>query len=165
MTSYIDPWPPIFLLFSINFVLLIEIIRAALGRKGPTWRLIGHIIGFWLGSYALFFIFDFLTYRGGTIYIIWMQETINAIIILSILGSIWYEMTAETRWKPLIPITLLITGTLSAGYGFITLPISPFSDPGGILLYIQKSTIFIGFGIILIIIGLFLQLYWWKSKS
>jgi hypothetical protein len=152
MTSYLDPWPPIVFLFSINFVLLVEIIRAALGRKDPTWRLIGHIIGFWLGSYALFFIFNSLTYRGGSIYFIWMQETVNAIIVFSITGSLWYTMTSEKPYKSPIPITLLIMGILSLGYGFANFPPHPWNEDS--LFWIRSVLVYLGFGTVLIIIGI-----------
>ncbi|MDO8123981.1 MAG: hypothetical protein Q6364_06345 [Candidatus Hermodarchaeota archaeon] len=158
-------YPLIFILLSVVFIIVIEVIRSLRTKKGSLLRLGIRIIGYWFSSYALFFILSLLTYRGGSSTFIQIQTVINTIISLSILGSIWYEMTAETRWKPLIPITLILMGILSAGYGFITLTLSPFSDPGGILIYIHTTTIIIGFGIILIIIGLLLQLYWWNFKS
>ena len=152
MTSYLDPWPVYFLLISIIFIILVNIIRVVLGRKMPTWRLIGHILGFWLGSYALFFIFDSLTYRGGTIDFIRMQETINAIIVVGITGSLWYTLTSETTFISPIPITLIIMGILSLGYGFVNFPPHPWDESS--LFWIRSVLVYLGFGIFLIIMGI-----------
>ncbi|MFX0168110.1 MAG: hypothetical protein ACFE89_02030, partial [Candidatus Hodarchaeota archaeon] len=124
MTSYGSPWPLVFILVSILFIPLVELIRRTLSIKVPSWRPAVGTILFWLSSFTLFMIFDLITYRGGTIEFIRMQETINAIIILTVTGNTWIIAPSKTPSKTPLPIIYSLMGILSTGYGFAT-----FSSP------------------------------------
>ena len=110
MTSFLTPWLLYFLVISILFIALVEVIRRGVGNQVFTWQTIGNIMVFWLSSYTLFFILDYFTtsqYLRARAFS-WPQAPLKAVIILSIIASIWYTVTSQTPVKTPIPITFFI---------------------------------------------------------
>lgn len=151
MTPYLSPWLLFFLVISILFIALVEVIRRELGNTVLIWQTIASIIAFWLSSYALFFILDSFTYLKYRNAFVMVRTPINAVFILAITASIWFTATSNTPVKSPLPITFLLIGFLSVT---IVYPIGGLQRCGlqGYC-WNQSGVVYFGFGLFLILTG------------